>query len=71
MGFGEGESRGDDKDVGVDYYRITDVKRGEPQIIAKRSGKETVARFVAVGRGAAWKNEIRCFVALLAPAWKN
>ncbi len=37
-----------DGDVGVDYSRITDVKRGEAQIIAQRSGKETVARFVAV-----------------------
>lgn len=36
-------SLGDDGEVGVDYYRITDVKRGGAQIIAPRGGKETVA----------------------------
>ena len=37
---------GDDGDMGVDYYWITDVKCGEARIIAQCSGKETVARFV-------------------------
>ena len=47
-GVWRGRVLGDDGEVGVDYYGITDVKRGEAQIIAQRSGKETMARFVAV-----------------------
>jgi hypothetical protein len=37
-----GKVLGDDGHVGVDYYLLNDVKRGEAIIIAQRSGKETV-----------------------------
>lgn len=42
-GIWRGRVIGDDGDVGVDYYWITDVKRDEALVIAQRSGKQTVA----------------------------
>lgn len=41
-GIWRGRVLGDDKDVGVDYFWITDTKRNESLIIAQRSGTETV-----------------------------
>jgi hypothetical protein len=42
-GIWRGRVLGDDKDVGVDYYWITDSKRNEALVIAQRSGTETVS----------------------------
>lgn len=42
-GIWRGQVIGDDGHVGVDYYWITDIKRGEGLVIAQRSGKESVA----------------------------
>lgn len=41
-GIWRGRVLGDDKDIGVDYFWITDTKRNESLVIAQRSGTETV-----------------------------